>query len=314
MKKFVVYTVMTGGYDEIEQPAIIDERFDYVLFSNDFDVDYVGIWQVRRIPSMPEMEGNYQHLLSRYPKTHPETLLSEYEASLYKDANMQFVDSYVYNRCVEIYEKGGIYGTVQLYKHPYIPEFPRDCIYRHAYEVACMGVIHDYDAIKAMHKIYKTGFPEHYGMNENGLIFRRHTAWMKEVDEEWWQEILHLSFRDQFSLMYVFWKNNFKPTEYLLPEGDATWTGLHMSVKKHDKKAVTNRKVTRKSFFELVRLKTRNYYPKNYLTYSEHWMWMLKRPYPEIWNFCWGIVFGIYNLPLTIVRYIQKRNERQSHE
>ena len=144
------------------------------------------------------------------------------------------------------------------------------------------------------------------------IFFRRHTEWMRKVDEEWWQEILHLSFRDQFSLMYVFWRNDFKPTEYLLPEGDSTWTGLHMSVKKHDTKAVTKRKNTKRSIFETIRLKTRNYYPDKYLRYSEHWMWMLKRPCPEVWNFCWGIVFGIYNLPITIIRYIQKRKEKQT--
>ena len=37
MKDFVVYTVLTGGYDNILQPLVVDDRFDFILFSNDFD-------------------------------------------------------------------------------------------------------------------------------------------------------------------------------------------------------------------------------------------------------------------------------------
>ena len=34
-KKCVIYTAMVGGYDEIMQPLVVDDRFDYILFSND---------------------------------------------------------------------------------------------------------------------------------------------------------------------------------------------------------------------------------------------------------------------------------------
>ena len=34
MKKFAVYTASIGGYDEIHQPLAVDDRFDYIFFSN----------------------------------------------------------------------------------------------------------------------------------------------------------------------------------------------------------------------------------------------------------------------------------------
>ncbi|MBR5328436.1 MAG: hypothetical protein IKV31_07870 [Paludibacteraceae bacterium] len=43
-KKYAIYTAMVGGYDEIMQPTVIDDRFDYILFSNDIKEDRVGVW------------------------------------------------------------------------------------------------------------------------------------------------------------------------------------------------------------------------------------------------------------------------------
>ena len=100
--KFVIYTVMVGDYGSIHQPIAVDDRFDYILFSNDINQSNVGIWQVR---SIPEVVKNDNKRLSRYPKTHPETLLSEYDASLYIDANIQIADSWVYKRIIECFEK-----------------------------------------------------------------------------------------------------------------------------------------------------------------------------------------------------------------
>ena len=34
-KKYAIYTAMVGGYDEIMQSKVVDDRFDYILFSND---------------------------------------------------------------------------------------------------------------------------------------------------------------------------------------------------------------------------------------------------------------------------------------
>ena len=77
MKSYVVYTVLTNGYDNVLQPLVLDERFDYVLFSNDFEEEKViGIWNICRIPSTVVSENDYKRL-SRYPKSHPESMLSQ---------------------------------------------------------------------------------------------------------------------------------------------------------------------------------------------------------------------------------------------
>lgn len=68
MNKFVIYTAIIGNYDEILQPQVIDDRFDYVLFSNE---NRVGVWQVRPIAYVNDIQTK----IARYVKTHPEELL-----------------------------------------------------------------------------------------------------------------------------------------------------------------------------------------------------------------------------------------------
>ena len=50
MNEFVIYTVRTGGYDDILQPKVVDNRFDYILFTDHTDASTIGIWQVKTIP------------------------------------------------------------------------------------------------------------------------------------------------------------------------------------------------------------------------------------------------------------------------
>ena len=89
-KKYAIYTAMVGGYDEIMQPMVVDDWFDYFLFSNDIKEDRVGVWQVRPIA--------YTHpdntRICRFVKTHPEELLQGYEFSIWMDANIQICTIY----------------------------------------------------------------------------------------------------------------------------------------------------------------------------------------------------------------------------
>ena len=60
--KLIIYTVITGGYDTIRQPAVIDDRFRYFCFSNDFSEEKIGVWEIRKIP--PVLKDN-QRLLAK---------------------------------------------------------------------------------------------------------------------------------------------------------------------------------------------------------------------------------------------------------
>lgn len=290
--KYVIYTVLVGGYDDILQPAVIDERFDYILFSNDFDTDKIGVWNIRHIPLMIE---NDNKRLSRYPKTHPETLLSEYEASLYIDANIQIMDQWVYDRFVEFYESDTIFAGVKLVLTG------RDCIYDHAFDMSNgFCVEHDYIALKQCHTLFNLGFPAHFGLNENNVIFRIHNEKMRCVDEDWWTWIQNSSSRDQLSYMYCLWHHNI-PITYFLPVGEDARNGKHFSMVYHDRKTnVIKTKVVKRSIAEKIRCRISSMDKRNGL---QNWNKSYKSKNPVM---TWHLL-SIKTIILYTINFIRRK-------
>lgn len=202
MNNFVIYTCLVGAYDDLIQPLIVDERFDYICFSNDFNVDKIGVWLIKKIP--------YDNLdctrLSRFVKLMPHLCLQNYEYSLYIDSNIQITKASFYDKIIFCINKGSLISQVAH-------NFPIcDCIYD---EIKCCvkcGKISLRQGIETYKKLKKTGFPSHYGLWENNIIFRRHhNEVVKRISLNWWNEYCNGTHRDQLSLAYVYWKNNFVP-------------------------------------------------------------------------------------------------------
>lgn len=47
----IIYTVITGNYDTIKQPLVVEEGVEYVLFTNNREIKDAGVWKVVQIPS-----------------------------------------------------------------------------------------------------------------------------------------------------------------------------------------------------------------------------------------------------------------------
>lgn len=207
MKRYVVYSSLVGSYDEVHQPLVIDDRFDYVLFTDDAKTDRIGVWKVVSIP----YSGGSNMLQSRYVKCHPVKVLRDYEASLYIDANIQITSSEVYDRFLVLLENGTEWGGI---KHPF-----QSCIYEEICAIVDLKWVHDYDVVNWYSRMKRVGFPEKWGLYENNVIFRTHTKKVEKIGELWWQTLLKDCKRDQFSLMFSIWK--YQPIkDYFLPEGE----------------------------------------------------------------------------------------------
>lgn len=294
MKAFVIYTVLVGGYDDVLQPLVVDDRFDYVLFSNDMKEDQIGVWSVRAIPNVVE---NDNKRLSRYPKSHPETMLSSYKASLYIDANIQIRDKWVYDRFVELYNQNIEYAGIQLVLTG------RDCIYEHSFDMCQVLVEHDYVAIKQCHLLHELGFPRHFGLNENNIIFRIHTDKMKAADEEWWNWILNHSSRDQFSYMYCLWKHHVD-LHYFLPVGEDSRTSAHFKLIDHnDRQDVLRSKVVKRSLIERLRIKSKSFELDKH---RKRWARIYESSFPVLTLHIDGFFTIISNLPRLARSVINK--------
>lgn len=208
MKSKVIYTCCVGGYDTVTQPMAIDNDFDYICFSNDIKQESIGIWQIRPIP----FSDKNLVKVSRYPKILPHIVLPEYEYSIYIDANIQIVNKEFYNAV----NSKVISGCLVAQVNHSVP--PVDCIYDdicNAYKYCKISL---WDVWKQTRYLKETGFPKHFGLFENNLIFRAHNnEKVINMTNQWWMEFVKNSPRDQFSLMYVYWRNNFMP-DFLFDE------------------------------------------------------------------------------------------------
>ncbi|MBR2886970.1 MAG: DUF616 domain-containing protein, partial [Bacteroidales bacterium] len=193
MNTKVIYTCLTGNYDTLLQPEVVDNSFDFICFSNDFNETKIGIWEIRKIP----FETNDNSRLSRYPKILSHKVLQDYEYSIYIDANIQIVGQEIYNIANQKIKEGVLIAQVP---HPF-----EKCIYddiKFAFKVFKI----DFQTAKIQYQHLKSeGYPKNYGLFENNLIFRKHNVdKVITIMTEWWNEYLMYSKRDQFSLMYIY--------------------------------------------------------------------------------------------------------------
>lgn len=242
MNRFAIFTACIGGYDDILQPKVVDDRFDFFLFTNEVREERIGVWHVRKVDySNPDMTR-----IARYVKTHPEELLPEYEASLWLDANIQITSPFIYERFIELYERGFEVSSIQ---HP-----ERDCIYDEAFEVVRLGWEFDKLAYNWCRKICKEHYPRHNGLIETGILFRKKSITIEKADELWWKCINSFSKRDQLSFNYVLWKYTIQ-CNYFLPNKEYARKSTHVKYIYHSKNA--SRKLLKLKKSEQVRYRYR---------------------------------------------------------
>lgn len=220
--KYVIYTSLTGGYDALPQYEVIDSDFDYICFSNDYpDGSKQGIWTIKHIP----IRHKNLTRLSRYVKLMPHTVLSDYQWSVWIDANIIILQSDVYEAFKNVINKESIWAGI---KHPNF-----DCIYRDAKECLETGKCW-YSQISPQIKfLQKQQYPIGYGLFENNIIIRKHNdETIRLIDDLWWKLYEKYSPRDQLSLFYIFWKNNFKP-ELIFNETINTHNSKHIRFVNH---------------------------------------------------------------------------------
>lgn len=213
MKKFVIYTVITGGFDDPKQPTVVDERFDYVLFTDNTEKKKIGVWKVRPI----EYKNKNMRLQSRYPKAYPEKCLYGYAASLYIDGTIQVTSQKVYDRCVELYNTAIDWAGI---RHQW-----RNTIYEEMTSIIGERWVHDYDVLDWYRLLKKEQYVPQNWLFENNIIFRIHNNNVKKVNDIWWWTLDQgYVKRDQFSLMYALWKVPEIKTGFFLPENENAWT------------------------------------------------------------------------------------------
>jgi hypothetical protein len=191
--KLVVYTALFGDYDDLIEPKEKSEGCDFICFTDQkhFKSD---IWKIRLVEGC-ELPPN---MMNRKYKILPHLFLSEYEWSLYVDANIAIL-----NNPLELANK-----YLSMYDMAVPKHFARDCVYDEAKECVILGKTKYDETKKQMDKYKNEGFPKNFGLGENNIIFRKHNSDnIIKLMTDWWEELNTQTKRDQLSLAYVLWKN-----------------------------------------------------------------------------------------------------------
>ena len=205
----VIYTCVTNDYDDIREiacPGYINPDWDYICFTDDAEdiaAGHIGVWEIK--PLAFNLLDNTRN--NRWHKMHPHILFPKYKESIYIDANIDILSSYLFN------------AIKSLDRSLIIPKHPaRTCIYK---EYECILSEFLDDPRKILHErklISKSGMPTDYGLTENGILYRRHNEpSVISIMGEWWDMVEKYSRRDQLSLAWVLWKNGIHISDISIP-------------------------------------------------------------------------------------------------
>jgi len=194
--EFVVYTALFGNYDDLIDPKERYEGCDFICFTDRKDLKS-DVWKIRVVENI-DLSPN---LMNRKYKILPHLYLSDYEQSLYVDSNIKILKN-----PLELCNKYLIKYNLVLPKH-----FERKCIYKEAKECIVLGRTKLKEVEKQILKYKTNKFPLNFGLAENNIILRNHNnKVIVRIMNEWWQELINETKRDQLSLAYILWKNNLK--------------------------------------------------------------------------------------------------------
>lgn len=183
MENITVLTSITGKKD-----YLVDEQAEgkYVAY---LDTPYSSsTWEIRKAPDIfRDSRRN-----SRLPKLLPH-LYCETEYNIWIDGNVSLTKPP--KELITRYLKD---HDIALFKHP-----KRDCVYDEAVRCATGGLDDPETIIEQVTRYEKAGYAKNKGLCECGIILRRHTPKVRELDEAWFAEYCRGSVRDQISFMYA---------------------------------------------------------------------------------------------------------------
>ncbi|WOU43008.1 glycosyltransferase domain-containing protein [Citrobacter portucalensis] len=223
MNKIAIYTCITGDYDSIKTPLKINDEIDYICFS-DQNIHAPHPWVVINISDLKTLRIFDEKTINRAIKICPQKfgLLENYELTIYIDGSIEIIDDL--SLLVNFVAKQD--NDIFMYEH-----FLRNCLYDEAEECLLIGYDWYWNIRKQVNKYKKQGFPVSYGLFECGIIIRKKSQDLNVIMGKWFEEYIKGVKRDQLSLTYILWRNNY----YLhsLGESDARYKNRHFKLYKH---------------------------------------------------------------------------------
>lgn len=199
MKRAVIYTVLTGNYDRLQQPEIVRPGYDYICFT-DRGEGRDGVWELRWIP----FETPDPITRARYSKLQPHVVLPDYEYSVFMDANLCITGEGFYQAVEKaMAEKASFCG---------LPHPSRDCVYDELRYCYLKDKLSTCAAFRHHRFLQRSHMPRHAGLLETNILLRAHNKpKMIALDDAWWADFQLCCTRDQLTLPPVLQRFGIAP-------------------------------------------------------------------------------------------------------
>jgi hypothetical protein len=209
MEKYVVYTAIAGGKNDLLEPDFPDPTVRQICFT-----DYNGFsspsWEFIEIPSeiiekFTDSSGEIDYTrVAKIFKLQPHLFphLQKYEASLWVDGSIQLKMRSISAFIKTLLRK----SDFQVFRNPdraSVQEEVKYCIDKKKDEPSVL--------LAQLSHYRDQGFPDSGGLMKGGFILRRtNSTLVKRMNNLWWSELLRWSKRDEVSFPYLAWLHNFQ--------------------------------------------------------------------------------------------------------
>lgn len=198
-KKVCIYTSLFGDYDDFPKiDCEVPDNIDFIVFTDHFHEFADKRWKQKIC--RPDYSSN--NMSAKKYKIKPHVYLEKYEYSLFVDANTVFtgnISKLLHVLCLS--------GPFVMWRHPF-----RTDLYKEACAILAFDKAKPKSIIRQIDKYSKLGIGHDTGLCEGSFIWRRHKdKRVSKFMDEWWHHIVKYSHRDQLSLCFLMWRDNYYP-------------------------------------------------------------------------------------------------------
>lgn len=223
-KKGVVYTCVSGNYDNLDEIKMINSEYDYFYIA-DNEAEHIHNMKYINIDTVVPAEIQNPIMRARYCKTHPHVLFPEYDVSIYFDGKLTIKSDVT--DVVPLVDRNKI--PMGVFRHP-----DRDCIYKEGIACTILRKAEKSEITSQLNKYLTAGMPYQFGLVDTCFLVRVHNdACCIKIMEDWWREMLENTSRDQISFTYVLWNNHYILNDLCIIPYELTKNPF-FTIKKHE--------------------------------------------------------------------------------
>jgi len=194
--KAVIYTAISGPYDQLLKHSYISKDYDYVCYT-DQPVADPGPWEIRPLETTKPTD----RLTANYYKLFPDQLFKAYDYSIWLDGNVDILGPALETRVKQLIEKD-VFLAAGI-------DAERNCFHEAA-NLAFQQREDDPELIfKLINYLKEQIYPQASGFYKTNILVRKHHhPALKKMMQDWWLLLNNFSSLDYLSFPYVLAKND----------------------------------------------------------------------------------------------------------